>query len=381
MIPRTLFTEEHELFRSSLREFIRKEIIPHEEAWEQQGHISREAWLKAGEMGFLCPCAPIEYGGSGADFLYAAIMMEELGRSGCMGPGFPLHSDIAAPYILHYGTEEQKKLWIPKLASGQTIAAIAMTEPSAGSDLQGIKTTAVRQAEHYIVNGSKTFITNGYMSDLVIVVVKTGAADAGSKAFSLLLMDSGMTGFTKGKLLKKIGLKSQDTCELFFDQVKVPVTNLLGKEGEGFNYLMQSLPQERLLVGILGIAVAETALEKTIQYTKERITFGKPVAAFQNTRFKLAELATEIQMGQIFVDKCIELHLKNKLDASTAAMVKYSMSDLQCKVVDECLQFHGGYGYMWEYYIARAYADSRVQKIYAGSNEIMKEIIAKQIFA
>lgn len=378
MIPRTLFTEEHEMLRTAVRDFFQKEIVPFHDQWELEGQISREAWLKAGEMGILCPAAPIEYGGSGADFLYSTIIIEELSKTGCTGPGFFLHSDIVAPYILHYGTEEQKKNWIPKMISGEAITAIAMSEPAAGSDLQGIKTTAIKQGDHYIVNGSKTFITNGYMSDMVIVVVKTDPS-AGAKGTSLLLMEANMEGFSKGKPLKKIGMKAQDTCELFFDNVKVPLSCLLGKEGEGFNYLMQELPQERLLVGIMGITTAETAIEKTIQYTKERVAFGKPIAAFQNTRFKLAELATETQIGRVFIDKCIELHMKKELDIPTAAMLKYNITDLQCKVVDECLQFHGGYGYVWEYWIARAYADSRVQKIYAGANEIMKEIIARAI--
>ena len=378
MIPRTLFTEEHEMFRDAVKDFFQKEIVPYHDKWEEEGQISREAWLKAGEMGILCPCVPVEYGGTGTDFLFSTIIIEELSKTGCTGPGFFLHSDIVAPYILHYGTEEQKQKWIPKMVSGEAITAIAMSEPAAGSDLQGIKTTAIKQGDHYIVNGSKTFITNGYMSDMVIVVVKTDPA-AGAKGTSLLLMDTGMEGYSKGKPLKKIGMKAQDTCELFFDNVKVPLNCLLGKEGEGFNYLMQELPQERLLVGIMGVTTAETAIEKTIQYTKERIAFGKPISAFQNTRFRMAEMATETQIGRVFVDRCIELHLENKLDIPTAAMLKYAMTDLQCKVVDECLQFHGGYGYVWEYWIARAYADSRVQKIYAGANEIMKEIIARAI--
>lgn len=378
MIPRTLFTEEHELFRNAVRDFFQKEIVPFHDQWEEDGHISREAWLKTGETGFLCTAMPVEYGGSNSDFLFSAILMEELSKTGCSGPGFALHSDIVAPYIFHYGSEGQKKKWLPEMAKGEVIGAIAMSEPAAGSDLQGIKTTAVKQGENYIVNGSKTFITNGFMSDLIIAVVKTDT-NAGYQGISLLLMDARMKGFSKGKLLKKIGLKAQDTCELFFDNVEVPQNNLLGKEGEGFIYLMQQLPQERLMVGIIGITTAETAFEKTVEYTKQRNVFGKPVAAFQNTRFKLAELATEIQICRTFIDKCIELHLKQSLDVPTAAMAKYFTSDLQCKVVDECLQFHGGYGYMWDYFIARAYADSRVQKIYAGSNEIMKEIISKHI--
>ncbi|MFH1320276.1 MAG: acyl-CoA dehydrogenase family protein [Bacteroidota bacterium] len=377
MIPRTLFTEEHDLMRESARRFFEKEISPFHDQWEKDGHISREVWLKMGETGFLCTGMPEEYGGSGLDFVFAAILIEELGF---IGPGFATHSDIVAPYILHYGTDDLKEKWLPKMAAGEGIGAIAMTEPGTGSDLQAIKTTAVKQGDDYIVNGSKTFITNGYMSDLVIVVVKTDPdPDIGYKGISLLLMDTGLEGFTKGKPLKKIGMKAQDTNELFFDNVKVPQSYLLGKEGEGFIYLMQELPQERLIVAVLAVSVAETALEKTIQYTQEREAFGRQIAKFQNTRFKLAEMATEIQIGRTFVDKCIELHLTKELDVPTAAMAKYSMTDLQCKVVDECLQFHGGYGYMWDYWIARAYVDSRAQRIYAGSNEIMKEIISKAI--
>jgi len=372
MIPRTLFTEEHDLMRESVRRFFEKEIVPYHDQWEKDGHISREAWLKAGEAGFLCTEMPEEYGGYGLNFLYSTILIEELTKTGCSGPGFAVHSDIVVPYILHLGTEEQKKKWLPKMATGEVIGAIAMTEPGTGSDLQAIKTTAEKKGDDYIVNGSKTFITNGYMSDLVVVVVMTATDE-----ISLLLMDAAAEGFTKGKPLKKIGMKAQDTCELFFDNVKVPQSNLLGNEGEGFMYLMQELPQERLIVAILAIALSETAFEKTIQYTQERVAFGRPIAKFQNTRFKLAEMATEIQIGRTFVDKCIELHLKQELDVPTAAMAKYSMTDLQCKVVDECLQLHGGYGYMWEYWIARAYADSRAQRIYAGTNEIMKEIISR----
>ena len=360
--------------RESVRRFFEKEIVPYHDQWEKDGHISREAWLKTGESGFLCTEMPQEYGGSGLDFLYSTILIEELTKTGCSGPGFAVHSDIVVPYILHLGTEQQKKKWLPKMATGEVIGAIAMTEPGTGSDLQAIKTTAEKKGNDYIVNGSKTFITNGYMSDLVIVVVMTATEE-----ISLLLMDTETEGFTKGKPLKKIGMKAQDTCELFFDNVKVPQSNLLGNEGEGFMYLMQELPQERLIVAILAIALSETAFEKTVQYTQERVAFGRPIAKFQNTRFKLAEMATEIQIGRTFVDKCLELHLKQELDVPTAAMAKYAMTDLQCKVVDECLQLHGGYGYMWEYWIARAYADSRAQRIYAGTNEIMKEIISRSI--
>ncbi|MBI2968546.1 MAG: acyl-CoA dehydrogenase family protein [Bacteroidetes bacterium] len=378
MIPRTLFSEEHNLFRESSRKFLQKEIVPYHEQWEQAGMVSREAWLKAGKAGFLCTAFPEEYGGSGADFLFSAVFIEELARTGCTGPGFPVHSDIVAPYILHYGTQEQKKTFLPKMASGEIIGAIAMSEPNAGSDLQAIKTTARKEGGEYIVNGSKTFITNGFMADMVIVAVKTDTS-VGAKGMSLLLVEAGKEGFTKGRPLKKIGMKAQDTCEMFFDNVRVPVNNLLGREGEGFKYLMQQLPQERLVVALMAISLAEAAFEITVQYTKERSAFGKTISEFQNTRFKLAEMAAEIQAGRTFADRCLDLHLNKGLDAATASMAKYFLTELQCKVVDECVQLHGGYGYMWDYFIARAYADSRAQKIYAGSNEIMKEIIAREV--
>ena len=318
---------------------------------------------------------PEEFGGAGVDFRYSAILMEELAHSGCSGPGFALHSDIVAPYILHQANDEQKKRWFPKMASGELISAIAMTEPGTGSDLQAVTTTAKKDGDDYIINGSKTFITNGYMCDLVIIVAKTG-----DNEISLIMVEADREGFTKDKPLKKIGMKAQDTCQLYFDNVRVPQSNLLGVEGAGFMYLMQELPQERLLVAIIAIATAEEAFNRTVQYVQEREAFGRPIAKFQNTRFKLAEMLSEIQMGRIFIDKCIELHLKQELDVPTAAMAKYTMTELQCKVVDECVQLHGGYGYMWEFWIARAYADSRAQRIYAGTNEIMKEIISRSIF-
>jgi acyl-CoA dehydrogenase len=375
MIARTIFNEEHDLFRKSVRDFFAKEIIPYHDKWEEQGHISREAWLKTGEQGFLLTEVPEEFGGAGVDFRFSAILMEELAHSGCSGPGFALHSDIVAPYILHQANEDQKKRWLPRMASGELISAIAMTEPGTGSDLQAVTTTAKKDGDDYIINGSKTFITNGYMCDLVIVVAKTG-----DNEISLIMVEADREGFTKDKPLKKIGMKAQDTCQLYFDNVRVPQSNLLGVEGAGFMYLMQELPQERLLVAIIAIATAEEAYNRTVQYVQEREAFGRPIAKFQNTRFKLAEMLSEIQMGRIFIDKCIELHLKQELDVPTAAMAKYTMTELQCKVVDECVQLHGGYGYMWEFWIARAYADSRAQRIYAGTNEIMKEIISRSIF-
>ena len=306
------------------------------------------------------------------------MVIEEIGRLGLTGIGFSLHSDIVAPYILHYGSEAQKQHYLPKLVSGEMVTAIAMTEPGAGSDLQGVKTTAVLDGDEYVINGSKTFITNGWLADLVIVVAKTDPK-AGAKGTSLFLVEAGTPGFSKGKRLEKVGMKAQDTSELFFPDGRVPKETLLGQPGMGFAYLMQELPQERLTVGIGALANAEAALKWTLDYTRERKAFGKSVADFQNTRFKLAEMATEIQIGRVFVDRCLELHLNKKLDVPTAAMLKYWGTDLQCKVLDECVQLHGGYGYMWEYPVARAWADARVQRIYAGTNEIMKEIIARSL--
>ncbi|MEE1950708.1 acyl-CoA dehydrogenase family protein [Pseudomonas alcaligenes] len=378
MIPRALFSSEHELFRESVRKFFEQEAVPFHAQWEKDGHIDRALWNKAGEAGMLCSHIPEEYGGMAADFLYSAVVIEEQARLGLTGVGFSLHSDIVAPYILHYGNEEQKQYYLPKLVSGELVTAIAMTEPGTGSDLQGVKTTAVLDGDEYVINGSKTFITNGWLADLVIVVAKTDAK-AGAKGISLFLVDAKTPGFSKGKRLEKVGMKAQDTSELFFQDVRIPKANLLGKEGMGFVYLMQELPQERLTVGVGAIASAEAALKWTLDYTRERKAFGRAVADFQNTRFKLAEMATEIQVGRVFVDRCLELHLNKKLDVPTAAMLKYWGTDLQCKVIDECVQLHGGYGYMWEYPIARAWADSRVQRIYAGTNEIMKEIISRAL--
>ena len=380
MIERTLFTPDHEAFRDSFRRFIDKEIAPFHEAWEEQGYVDREVWRKAGENGFLCLTMPEEYGGAGADKLYSVAQMEELSRGGFSGIGFGLHSEIVAPYILHYGTEAQKQKYLPQLATGAMVGAIAMSEPAAGSDLQGVKTTAIQQSDgSYLLNGSKTFITNGWHADLVIVVAKTNPA-AGAKGTSLLLVERGMPGFSVGKRLKKLGLKAQDTSELFFDNVRVPAGNLLGgtaQENRGFICLMEQLPWERLQIAIGGIAAAQAAIDWTVDYVKERKVFGQAVGAFQNTRYTLAELQTEVQVARVFVDKCCELICADKLDTATASMAKYWCSDLQCKVMDECVQLFGGYGYMWEYPITRAYADARVQRIYGGTNEIMKEVISR----
>ncbi|WP_340150698.1 acyl-CoA dehydrogenase family protein [uncultured Sneathiella sp.] len=378
MIERSIFDEEHNIFRETVRRFYEEHIIPHHSQWEKDGQVSRDAWLEAGKQGLLCMPIPEEYGGLGADKLYSIIMMEEQARAGTTGPGFGLHSEIVGPYILHYGTEEQKKKYLPKMARGEMIGAIAMTEPGAGSDLQGVKTRAVKDGDDYIINGSKTFITNGYMSDLVIVVTKTDPS-AGAKGTTLFLVEAGTPGFDKGRNLDKLGLKAQDTAELFFDDVRVPASNMLGGEGKGFFCLMQELAWERLQIAIGATATMEAVLEETIEYTKERSAFGQNIIQFQNSRFKLAEQKTQVQIARVFVDKCIEELLKGKLDVATAAMAKYWTSDLENKVIDECLQLHGGYGFMWEYRVARSYADARVQRIYGGTNEIMKELIAREL--
>jgi alkylation response protein AidB-like acyl-CoA dehydrogenase len=380
MIPRTLFNADHEAFRDSFRSFMDKEIAPFHEAWEEQGYVDREVWRKAGQNGFLCMSMPEAYGGSDADKLYSVVQMEELARGGFTGIGYGLHSEIVAPYILHYGTEAQKAKYLPQLAGGEMVGAIAMSEPAAGSDLQGIKTTALQQPDgSYLLNGSKTFITNGWHADLVIVVAKTNPA-AGAKGTSLFLLESGTPGFHKGKRLKKLGLKAQDTSELFFDNVKLPAEQLLGgaeQENRGFICLMEQLPWERLQIAIGAVSAAQAAIDWTVDYVKERQVFGQAVGAFQNTRYKLAELQTQVQVARVFVDKCSELVNADQLDTATASMAKYWCSDLQCQVMDECVQLFGGYGYMWEYPITRAYADARVQRIYGGTNEIMKEVISR----
>lgn len=380
MIPRTLFTPDHESYRDSFRRFLDKEVAPFHAQWEEQGYVDREVWRKAGANGFLCMSMPEAYGGSEADKLYSVIQMEELGRGGFSGIGFGLHNEIVAPYILHYGTEAQKAYYLPRMASGDMIGAIAMTEPSAGSDLQGVKSTALKQPDgSYLLNGSKTFITNGWLSDVVIVVAKTNPS-AGGKGTSLLMLETGTQGYAKGAPLKKLGLKAQDTCELFFDNVKLPADAVLGgeaQENRGFICLMEQLPWERLQIAITAVASAQAAIEWTVAYVQERKVFGQAVASYQNTRYTLAELQTEVQIARVFVDKCTELLLEEKLDTQTASMAKYWTSDLQCKVMDECLQLHGGNGYMWEYPITRAYADARVQRIYGGTNEIMKEVISR----
>ncbi len=378
-MKRTLFNDEHNMFRDAVRRFVQNEIVPHHEQWEHDGIVPRELWLKAGELGFLCMDAPEAYGGLEIqDFRYNAILTEELTRAGASGVGFGLHNDVNMSYFLKYTSDEQKQRWLPKMISGEMITAIAMSEPGAGSDLQGVRTTAVRQGDHYVVNGQKTFITNGINSDAVINVVKTDPGK-GHAGISLLVIERGMEGFERGRNLEKIGLKAQDTAELFFENVKVPVENLLGEEGKGFYYLINSLPQERLSVAVIAVAACEAALEMTIRYCQERTAFGQAIGKFQNSRFKLAEMKTEIEIARVFVDRCItELNAGN-LTAEEAAMAKWWTTDLQVRVMDQCLQLHGGYGYMLEYPIAKFYLDARVQPIYAGTNEIMKEIIGRSL--
>ncbi|MCL4253898.1 MAG: acyl-CoA dehydrogenase family protein [Anaerolineae bacterium] len=377
MLKREIFEKDHQMFRDSFRKFVEREIVPHHEEWEKQKLVPREVWLKAGENGFLGFNVPEEYGGMGVlDFRYNAIITEELVRVGASGPGFSLHNDICIPYILHYGTEEQKQRFLPKMVTGEYITAIAMTEPNTGSDLAGVRTTAIRENGCFTVNGQKTFITNGINSDIVITVVKTKPEEKHA-GISLLLIERGMEGFERGRNLDKMGMKAQDTAELYFSNVQVPENNLLGDEGAGFFYLMTELPQERMSIAIGAVAGAKAALEMTLQYVQERQAFGRPIGTFQNSRFKLAEMKTEIQIAEVFVDKCITELNKGELSTEVASMAKWWTTELLKNVVDTCVQLHGGYGYMMEYPIAKAYLDARVQSIYGGTTEIMKEIIGR----
>ncbi len=379
MIPRTLYGPEHEAFRDTARRFFETEIAPFHEKWAEQQHLDRELWRKAGALGLLCCTMPEAYGGSGVDRLYSAILMEEQAYALDSASGFALHSDIVANYINNFGNEGQKQAWLPRMASGDVIAAIAMTEPGTGSDLQGIRTTAVLDGDDYVVNGSKIFITNGYLCDMAVVAVKTGSSEKGSANISLLIMDAHSPGFTKGKPLKKVGMHGQDTCELFFDHVRVPRANLLGMEGMGFIMLMKELAWERLMVGLMSQAAAEAVFAHTVQYTKDRKAFGKPIGAFQNTRFKLAEIRTQIDLGRAYADRCMAEQIQGTLSVEAAAAAKYWLSDMVNRIVDECVQLHGGYGYMMEYPVARAYIDNRAHRIYAGTNEIMKELISRTL--
>lgn len=373
-------TKEHEIFRTSLRKFLQKEAVPFYEEWEEKRIIPREFWLKLGNEGFLCPYIDEEYGGLNTDFGYSVIIIEELEKVGSSLVGVALHNDIVVPYIDAYGNEQQKKEWLPKCISGEYITAIAMTEPGAGSDLANIKTTAIRQGDYYIVNGEKTFITNGIHSDLVIIAVKTDTSiQPGYKGISLLVVEKDTIGFSRGKKLNKVGLHSQDTAELIFQDAKVPVKNLLGEEGKGFYYLMNKLQQERLVVALEALVSSEEMVKVTIDYVKARKAFGKSIGQFQNTQFKLVELATEIEIGRTFIEKLIMEHMEGKDIVKQVSMAKWWITDLGKKVASECLQLHGGYGYMEEYEIARRFRDVQVMSIYAGTNEIMKTIIAKNM--
>ncbi|MFO1188299.1 MAG: acyl-CoA dehydrogenase family protein [Alphaproteobacteria bacterium] len=378
MIPRTLFSEEHEIFRQTVRRFVEQEVVPHHAKWEKSGVVPRDVWLKAGATGMLLCSIPEEYGGLGGDVAHSMIVIEELTRVGATGPGFALHSDIVAPYLLHYGSEAQKKAWLPKMASGEYIGAIAMTEPSVGSDLQNITTRAIRDGDHYVVNGQKIYISNGQSADIIIVACKTDPTAKG-KGVSLVVVEATRKGFVRGRNLEKIGFKAQDTSELFFQDVRVPVSNLLGEEGRGFTYLMEQLTRERIIAAARNVALMEAALEWTVEFTKGRTAFGRPIFEFQNTRFKLAEVKTHCILARIMLDRCTELLMQGKLDSVDAAMIKYWSADTANDKIDDCLQLHGGAGFMWEYPIGRAFVDVRQGRIAGGTSEIMKEIISRTL--
>lgn len=378
-MKRDIFDADHESFRDTMRSFCEKEIEPNHALWEEASIVPREVWTKAGDLGLLGFMMPEEYGGGGiTDFRFNAIVQEELTRSGASGVGFALHTDLVSGYLLSYTTDEQKARWFPPFCSGEMITAIAMTEPGTGSDLQGIKTTAVKDGDHYVLNGSKTFISNGINADFIIVACKTDP-EAGAMGVSLIVVERGMEGFERGRNLDKIGLKAQDTAELSFDNVRVPVTNLLGEEGHGFIYLMEKLPQERLTISVVAAAACRTMIDMTLEYVKERTAFGKPIGSFQNTRFVMAELETEARVAQVFVDRSITALNAGELTISEAAMGKWWTTELQKRTADACLQMHGGYGYMSEYPISKAFLDTRIQTIYGGTTEIMKEIIGRDL--
>jgi alkylation response protein AidB-like acyl-CoA dehydrogenase len=378
-VQSALYEAEHEAFRAMVRDFLGKEVVPHHGAWAEAGIVDRSVWLKAGEQGLLGMDVPEEYGGGGVkDFRYNAILAAEVSRVGASGLGFGLHNDVVAPYLIDLCTDEQKARWLPGFVKGEIITAIAMTEPGAGSDLQGLQTTARRDGDEWVLNGSKTFITNGINADLVIVVARTDP-DAGARGFSLLVVERGMPGFERGRNLDKIGLKAQDTAELFFDDVRVPASNLLGTEGHGFFHLMNNLPQERLSIAAVAVAASRLILDLTVDYCKSRTAFGRPIGTFQNTRFELAEMHTEVTIAETYLEKAILEHNAGRFTVEDAAMAKWWTTELQKRVVDRCLQLHGGYGYMLEYPVARAYLDSRIQTIYGGTTEIMKEIVGRSL--
>ncbi len=379
-LRREIFDEDHEAFRRTVGTFLDKEAVPHHAQWEKDGVVSREVWLGAGRQGLLGFDVDEEYGGGGVvDFRYNLVLAEEMTRRGLHGPAFPLHNDIIVPYITSLGTDEQKRRWLPGCVSGELITAIAMTVPGAGSDLQGIRTNAVDKGDHYVLNGSKTFISNGILSDLVVVVARTDPDAGATTGYSLLVVERDMDGFSRGRNLDKIGQHAQDTAELFFDNVVVPKENLLGEEGTGFISLMVNLPQERLSIAMIAAAACEAVLEMSLTYAKEREAFGRPIGKFQHNRFLLAEMATETHIARVFVDDCVRRHNRGELDASHASMAKWWTTELQKRLVDQAVQLHGGYGYMMEYPVAKAYVDSRIQTIYGGTTEIQKEIIGRSL--
>ncbi|MDR6834098.1 MULTISPECIES: acyl-CoA dehydrogenase family protein [unclassified Sphingopyxis] len=379
MIERNIFSQEHEMWRESVRKFVEKEIVPHHDRWEKEGIVPRELWLKAGEAGMLCCTVPEEYGGLGLDYLFDAVVYEELWRVGASGPGFLIHTDLVATYILSFGSEEQKRHWLPKMVRGEAIGSLGMTEPHAGSDLKAVRTQAVRDGDEFVINGQKVFISNGQLCDVIVLATKTDS-QAGAHGVTLFLVDAATPGFNRGQNLEKLGMKAQDTSELFFDNMRIPEGAMLGGEGQGFKLMMTKLPQERLAQAIRSATVTEVMIEWTVDYTAERQAFGQSIGDFQNTQFVLADLKARSVMARVFTDKCIDLFMKGELDPVDAAMAKMVTSELHCEAADKCLQLFGGWGYMWEYPICRAYADARIVKIAGGSIEIMKTIIAREMF-
>jgi acyl-CoA dehydrogenase len=379
MIPRTLFAPEHEMFRDTVRRFVDTELKPFHEQWEEAGIVPREVWRKAGAAGLLCCNISETYGGPGCDSLFNVVVIEELARAGVTGPGFNVHSDMVATYLDRFASEELKHKWLPRMVTGEVIGSLGMSEPGAGSDVRGISTSVRREGDEYVINGQKTFISNGQSSDIIMLAAKSDPARP-RHAISLLVVETDRPGFARGRNLKKLGLHAQDTSELFFDNVRVPVSNLIGEEHEGFKYLATNLAHERLVQAVRSAVVAEVTIRQTVEYTSQRKAFGQTIADFQNTQFKLAELQAATIVGRVFVDRCIELQLRHELDPVSAAVAKMQLSDLHCRVVDECLQLHGGWGYMWDFPVCRAYADARIVKIAGGSMEIMKQIIARDLF-
>jgi acyl-CoA dehydrogenase len=379
MIERTLFKEEHDMWRETVRRFVEKEIVPFHDQWEKEGVVPRSLWLKAGEQGMLCCTVPTEYGGLGLDYLFDVILFEELWKVGASAPGFLIHTDLVATYLLSHGTPEQKAYWLPKMISGEAIGSLGMTEPHAGSDLKAIRTKAVREGDEFVINGQKVFISNGQSCDILVLATKTDSA-AGAKGVTLFIVEGDRAGFKRGRNLEKLGMKGQDTSELFFENVRIPASNMLGEEGGGFGVMMSKLPQERLAQAIRSATVTETVIQWTVDYTAERRAFDQTIADFQNTQFVLADLKARSVMARVFTDKCIELFMAGKLDPVTAAMAKMTTSELHCEAVDKCLQLFGGWGYIWEYPICRAYADARIVKIAGGSIEVMKMIISREMF-